>query len=198
MCFAHAPANSFYFQATRITSHVEQPSTVAINATCNWDKLSVEERAKIWPTLSQRHRDYHWRLLSPKDRHELRAHLTKEQKRELRERYISRGHHQGQRMGHPYVLYKRLSKAELTLLRLQVQQAIQQQITEGSIKTPAQLEHEDQFLSSLARLNDHTHQMLIVTVTDGPIETPAEKIAEAQSAAEAAGANPMDSQATPD
>lgn len=39
------------------------------------------------------------------------------------------------------------------------------------LKTPAQIEYEDQFLSKLAEMNDLNHQMLIVTIQESASES---------------------------
>ena len=133
---------------------------------CPWDSLDMRARAQVWSKLSARHRDYHWRRMTHEERTELRKHLSMEEKKALRERFLMQ--HDGYR-DKPYVLYKRLTKDELIHLREQVRQAHRQQVLAGMLKTPAQIEYEDQFLSSLAKMNDQTHQMLIITIQDnGP------------------------------
>lgn len=133
---------------------------------CPWDNLDMRARAQVWSKLSARHRDYHWRRMTHEERTELRKHLSMEEKKALRERFLMQ--HDNYR-DKPYVLYKRLTKDELVHLREQVRQAHRQQVLAGMLKTPAQIEYEDQFLSSLAKMNDQTHQMLIITIQDnGP------------------------------
>ena len=117
---------------------------------CHWDKLDAEGRASVWPTLSARHRDYHWRLMTSEERAELRSFLPKMERRRLRERFVT-NHQHARDNDRPYVLYKRLSKQVL--------------------KTPAQIEYEDQFLSKLAEMNDLNHQMVIVTIQESAMES---------------------------
>lgn len=137
---------------------------------CQWDDLNAEARAALWPTLSARHRDYHWRLMSNEERAELRAFLPKMERRRLRERFVM-NHYHVRDNDRPYVLYKRLSKQELCELREQVRQANKQLVLSSMLKTPAQIEYEDQFLSKLAEMNDLNHQMLIVTIQESASES---------------------------
>ena len=122
--------------------------------------------ASVWPTLSARHRDYHWRLMTSEERAELRSFLPKMERRRLRERFVT-NHQHARDNDRPYVLYKRLSKQELCELREQVRQANKQLVLSKMLKTPAQIEYEDQFLSKLAEMNDLNHQMVIVTIHGG-------------------------------
>lgn len=141
--------------------------------TCPWDRLDAEARAALWPTLSARHRDYHWRLMNNDERAALRTCLPKIERRRLRERFVMNHNHAGEN-DRPYVLYKRLSKEELSELREQVRQANKQIILSSMLKTPAQIEYEDQFLSKMAELNALKHQMLVITIQDkerGSIDT---------------------------
>ena len=119
---------------------------------CHWDKLDAEGDASVWPTLSARHRDYHWRLMTSEERAELRSFLPKMERRRLRERFVT-NHQHARDNDRPYVLYKRLSKQELCELREQVRQANKQLVLSKMLKTPAQIEYEDQFLSKLAEMN---------------------------------------------
>ncbi|WP_370855608.1 hypothetical protein [Parasutterella sp.] len=137
---------------------------------CTWDELDAEARASLWPTLSARHRDYHWHLMTNEERAELRAFLPKIERRRLRERFVT-NHQLARDNDRPYVLYKRLSKQELCELREQVRQANKQLVMSEMLKTPAQIEYEDQFLSKLAEMNDLNHQMLIVTIQESASES---------------------------
>ena len=137
---------------------------------CHWDKLDAEGRASVWPTLSARHRDYHWRLMTSEERAELRSFLPKMERRRLRERFVT-NHQHARDNDRPYVLYKRLSKQELCELREQVRQANKQLVLSKMLKTPAQIEYEDQFLSKLAEMNDLNHQMVIVAIQESAMES---------------------------
>ena len=56
-------------------------------------------------------------------------------------------------------------------LREQVRQANKQLVLSKMLKTPAQIEYEDQFLSKLAEMNDLNHQMVIVTIQESAMES---------------------------
>ena len=131
---------------------------------CPWDELDIRSRAAVWSKLTPRHRDYHWRLMTHEERSELRRHLSKDDNKALRERFVMRN--RGELGDQPYILYKRLNKAELSQLRQQIREAQRQQLFANMLKTPAQIEHESQFLSSQAKFHDQTHQMLIITIQD--------------------------------
>lgn len=144
---------------------------------CRWLEMNAEERAKVWPTLSPRHRDYHWRLMSLEERTELRNLLPKKERRKLRERFVMSQdlEHENDR---PYVLYKRLSRDELAELRDQVRQAHKQIVLSNMLKTPAQIEYEDEFLSHLAEQKDHRHRMLIITIQENPNQPGTDSLSE--------------------
>lgn len=182
---AHNPGNPLPSETTATVvidaSSAEESSSIprphAPNAAsnpnvpkCTWDELDAEARASLWPTLSARHRDYHWRLMTNEERAELRAFLPKMERRRLRERFVT-NHQHARDNDRPYVLYKRLSKQELCELREQVRQANKQLVMSEMLKTPAQIEYEDQFLSKLAEMNDLNHQMLIVTIQESASES---------------------------
>ena len=59
----------------------------------------------------------------------------------------------------------------LPKLREQVRQANKQLVLSKMLKTPAQIEYEDQFLSKLAEMNDLNHQMVIVTIQESAMES---------------------------
>ena len=153
----------------------ETTATVVIDASSAEENSSIPRphapgRASVWPTLSARHRDYHWRLMTSEERAELRSFLPKMERRRLRERFVT-NHQHARDNDRPYVLYKRLSKQELCELREQVRQANKQLVLSKMLKTPAQIEYEDQFLSKLAEMNDLNHQMLIVTIQESAMES---------------------------
>lgn len=151
---------------------------------CHWMEMTTEERAKLWPTLSPRHRDYHWRLMSLKERTELRNLLPKQERRKLRERFVMSAENCPDpcpQPDRPYVLYKRLSKEELAQLRDQVRSAHKQIVLSNMLKTPAQIEYEDAFLTHLAEQKDLSHRMLIITIQEDAIApAPAPSSASAQ------------------
>ncbi len=130
--------------------------------TCKWQELDAKGRAQMWSSMTPRHRDYHWRLLGKEERKALRNQLTSAQKKELRQRFVSSHHHGKDHQA--VVLYKRLSKEELQLLREQILQAQRQQILSGLPKTPATEEEQNRLMSSLSKLSDDNHQMLILTI----------------------------------
>lgn len=108
--------------------------------------------------------------MTSEERAELRSFLPKMERRRLRERFVT-NHQHARDNDRPYVLYKRLSKQELCELREQVRQANKQLVLSKMLKTPAQIEYEDQFLSKLAEMNDLNHQMLIVTIQESAMES---------------------------
>ena len=108
--------------------------------------------------------------ITSEERAELRSFLPKMERRRLRERFVT-NHQHARDNDRPYVLYKRLSKQELCELREQVRQANKQLVLSKMLKTPAQIEYEDQFLSKLAEMNDLNHQMVIVTIQESAMES---------------------------
>ena len=52
-----------------------------------------------------------------------------------------------------------------------MRQANKQLVLSKMLKTPAQIEYEDQFLSKLAEMNDLNHQMVIVTIQESAMES---------------------------
>lgn len=86
---------------------------------CNWDEVSMQERVELWTKMGPRHKEYHWRLMSMEERLAFRTFLPLSEQRKLKERFISKPDH----FDRPYVLYKRLSKEELFVLREQIRRA---------------------------------------------------------------------------
>lgn len=88
---------------------------------CRWDAMTSIERVKIWTEMSPKHRDYHWRLMTEQEKIDLKILLPPAEQRKIRERFISRM--SVQQMDRPYILYKRLNKEELVVLRQQIRRA---------------------------------------------------------------------------
>lgn len=88
---------------------------------CRWDAMTSIERVKIWTDMSPKHRDYHWRLMTEQEKIDLKSLLPPAEQRKIRERFISRM--AVQQMDRPYILYKRLTKDELVVLRQQIRRA---------------------------------------------------------------------------
>lgn len=109
--------------------------------------------------------------MTSEERADLRSFLPKMERRRLRERFVIKS---SACTAITIVLTsytKRLSKQELCELREQVRQANKQLVLSKMLKTPAQIEYEDQFLSKLAEMNDLNHQMLIVTIQESAMES---------------------------
>ena len=150
----------------------EHPSPSETTATVVIDASSAEENSSIprphAPNAASNPNvpKCHWDKLDA----ELRSFLPKMERRRLRERFVT-NHQHARDNDRPYVLYKRLSKQELCELREQVRQANKQLVLSKMLKTPAQIEYEDQFLSKLAEMNDLNHQMVIVTIQESAMES---------------------------
>ncbi len=86
---------------------------------CYWEEASMQERVELWIKMGPRHREYHWRLMSMEERLAFRTFLPLSEQRKLKERFIAKPDH----FDRPYVLYKKLSKEELFVLREQIRRA---------------------------------------------------------------------------
>lgn len=107
---------------------------------CRWDAMTSIERVKIWTEMSPKHRDYHWRLMSEQEKIDLKNLLPPAEQRKIRERFISRM--SVQQMDRPYILYKRLTKDELVVLRQQIRRARESMdCTPGVAPAPSELDN---------------------------------------------------------
>lgn len=148
---ARESQNRFVIEETIVSQEI-LPNADSI---CRWDELRSDERAQIWHHMSVKHRDFHWRQLSKEEKREIKQHLTPSERRRIRERFVYRSNNPVDR---PYVLYKRLSKEELHILRLQIHLAKQNQFAKDrNIKTPALQEYEEQ----LAHRDSHPPTIIV-------------------------------------
>lgn len=136
---------------------------------CRWEEASMQERVELWAKMGLRHRDYHWRMMSMDERLAFRTFLPLTEQRKLKERFISKPDH----FDRPYVLYKRLSKEELFILREQIRRAQPNHRHQHHKKsTPAVEELE------LVIAGKNPHQSGVVILVPHPAEASKEEIKE--------------------
>lgn len=132
---------------------------------CRWEEASMQERVELWTRMGLRHRDYHWRMMSMDERLAFRTFLPLSEQKKLKERFISKPSH----FDRPYVLYKRLSKEELYVLREQIRRA-QPNHKHRKKSTPAVEELE------LVIAGKNPHHSGVVILVPHPSEAQAEEI----------------------
>lgn len=110
--------NGFPLSGLTFVSQVKEAEARPTES-CRWEESSMQERVELWSKMGLKHREYHWRMMSMDERLAFRTFLPLSEQRKLKERFISKPDH----FDRPYVLYKRLSKEELFVLREQIRRA---------------------------------------------------------------------------
>jgi hypothetical protein len=126
----HGIPQDVLYRAAGVSSAETQQSTP-----CYWEGLELAEKAKLWPYMTDKHQDFHWRQMSADEKTALRSQLSTKESKKLRERFVYR---LGKIQDGPYVLFKRLTKEELQILRFQIEQAQRTQKQSKRSKTPAE------------------------------------------------------------
>jgi hypothetical protein len=126
----HGIPQDVLYRAAGVSSAETKQSTP-----CYWEGLELSEKAKLWPYMTDKHQDFHWRQMSADEKTSLRSHLSTKESKKLRERFVYR---LGEIQDGPYVLFKRLTKEELQILRFQIEQAHRTQKQSKRLKTPAE------------------------------------------------------------